>query len=78
MHTGDEQAILSSFGLSDEAHLFVWNGMDIGGQPLQTGKAHEPIVLHFTYSVTDQDEREMDVCVARSLTLGGLRVTVTS
>ena len=71
--SGDEQAVLSSLGLSDETHLFVWNGIDVGGKPLLTGKAHEPLVLHFTYSLAGQDEREMDVCVAKSLTLGGLR-----
>ena len=72
-HTGNEQAILSTLGLADETHLFVWDGLEVGGKPIQTGKAHEPLLLHFTYSI-DQDEREMDLCVARSLTLGELRV----
>ncbi|NXU95533.1 UBP40 hydrolase, partial [Xiphorhynchus elegans] len=42
---GDELS-LDAVGLADGAHIFLWNGKEVGGTEVPTGPAHEPVVLH--------------------------------
>ncbi|NWR95642.1 UBP40 hydrolase, partial [Furnarius figulus] len=42
---GDELS-LAALGLADGAHLFLWNGKEVGGTKVPTGPAHEPVVLN--------------------------------
>ncbi|NXC28891.1 UBP40 hydrolase, partial [Campylorhamphus procurvoides] len=42
---GDELS-LDALGLADGAHIFLWNGKEVGGTEVPTGPAHEPVVLH--------------------------------
>lgn len=40
---------ISDAGVTDEGDLFVWDGVQVGGEAIQTGASCEPVLLHVTY-----------------------------
>ncbi|XP_073162958.1 ubiquitin carboxyl-terminal hydrolase 40 isoform X4 [Lepidochelys kempii] len=42
---GDEMT-LGGIGLADGAHVFVWNGKEVGGMEVLSGLDHEPVLLN--------------------------------
>ena len=67
----------------DNSNLFVWDGKQVGGVPVRTGTACEPVLLRMTYPQPPsgeggegegEREGEIELGRARDSTLGGLRV----
>lgn len=51
---GDDTSSIINQGVSNDSHLFVWDGVQVGGDVVTTtGIEYEPILLHFNYPSSD-------------------------
>ena len=65
-------------GITDESHLFVWGGEEVGGEAIQVGTPCEPILLNVTHPSCEEDDEgkevELTLGFPKNSTLGELRV----
>ncbi len=48
-----DDASLAALDISNESHLFLWDGVQVRGEVIQVGDVCEPIQLHITYPALD-------------------------
>lgn len=44
-----DEASLAALDITDESHLFLWDGVSVGGEAVQVGECCEPVQLHVMY-----------------------------
>ena len=44
-----DEASLAALDMIDESHLFVWDGVSVGGEAVEVGECCEPVQLHVMY-----------------------------
>ena len=67
-----DEASIAALDITNDFHLFLWDGAEVGGEPVLVGDAYEPVQLLVTYPVCagegDDDEEEGEVEVALAFT----------
>ncbi len=82
MYIDKDGASLAALDITNESHIFLWDGCQVGGDAFLTGEANEPLQLLVTYPVDlvagDGGEREEEVAMGfpKSSTLGEVRVSI--
>ena len=46
---GNDDSSIADVGITDDSNLFVWDGVQVGGEVVQVGVSCEPVLLHVTY-----------------------------
>lgn len=79
-----DEASLAALDITDESHLFFWDGVEVNGDVIRMGEESEPIQLHVTHPSLGAKERkargvsENEVVMGfhKNSTLGEIRVSV--
>ena len=74
--SGDDCCTIADAGITNDSHLFLWDGEEVGGEAIQVGTSCEPILLNITYPTADDGEMEMVSGFHKNSTLGELRVSI--
>ena len=80
-----DDACLAALDITNESHLFLWDGVQVRGEAVQVGDSCEPIQLHITHPAlgaamdkSETRETEMVVGFHKNATLREVRVSVKS
>ena len=84
--SSEDATTLQDQDILDNSNLFVWDGKQVDGELIRTGKSSEPVLLRVTCpkaeegvgegGVEEGGEREMEIGRAKDSTLGELRVII--
>lgn len=78
-----DAASLAALDITDESHLFLWDGVQVGGEDIPVGEGCEPMQLSVTYPSLDARrgqrkgeaaETEMVMAFNKSATLREVKV----
>ena len=82
---GSEKTTIQDQNILDNSNLFVWDGKQVDGEFIQTGKSCEPVLLRVTYPTIEEEaevaraeeggrESVVEIGRPKDSTLGDLRV----
>lgn len=69
---------LKDLGIFDGTKIFVWDGIQVGGEIILVGAAHEPILLNISATLLNSEATEFSRGFPKTMTVGELRVMLSN
>ncbi|KAG8184262.1 hypothetical protein JTE90_001081 [Oedothorax gibbosus] len=64
---------IKDLGITEGAKIFVWDGLQVGGEQFAIGVAHEPILLNISITLENGDTKEMAQGFSKTTTVRELK-----
>ncbi|KFM66255.1 Ubiquitin carboxyl-terminal hydrolase 40, partial [Stegodyphus mimosarum] len=69
---------LKDLGILEGTKVFVWDGLQVGGEHFAIGVAHEPVLLTITVTLPNGETTEMSRGFPKTTTIGELKALISS